>query len=272
MSGSVEKEDDVGIARHAEPDRTTTRTRMPYALDDGVAWRARIGLVTLAGNQTTEYEFRRMLGIEGVAFYTSRVKDSILITPDTLRETQDHIAEAAALVLPGVPLDVIAFTCTSAAMVNGEDVIFAKLREARPGVPCTTTITGALAAMAHLGLERIALLTPYIQEINEMMRAYIEARGVAVPVMGSFNNGNDNEVARITQDSVRAAAKELAAAAPVDGVFVSCGSLRIVDIAETLEADIGRPVFSSNTALAWHALRLAGSRDPIAGFGRLLRS
>ena len=246
--------------------------QMRYVLDDGVAGRVRIGLVALAGNQISEYEFRRMLRIDGVAFYTSRVKDSIHITPDTLRETQNYIAEAAALVLPGLPLDVIAFTCTSAAMVNGEDAIFAKIREVRPGIPCTTPITGALAAMAHLKLKRIALLTPYIQEINEMMRAYIEARGVAVPAMGSFNNGNDNEVARISQESVRAAVKELVDGTAVDGVFVSCGSLRIVDIAEALEAAIERPVFSSNTALAWHALRLAGYKQPIAGFGRLLRS
>ena len=261
-----------GLLLRAKTERATTRTHMPYVLDDGVAARVRIGLVALAGNQISEYEFRRMLAIEGVAFYTSRVKDSIQITPDTLRGTQDYIAEAAALVLPGIPLDVIAFTCTSAAMVNGEDAIFAKIREARPGVACTTPITGALAAMAHLKLKRIALLTPYIQEINEMMRAYIEARGFDVPVMGSFNNGNDNEVARISQDSVRSAVRDLASGHAIDGVFASCGSLRIVDIAETLEADIERPVFSSNTALAWHALRLGGYKEPISGFGCLLRS
>jgi maleate isomerase len=267
------KEDDVpGMPFRAETGRATTKTHMRYVMDDGVAARVRIGLVALAGNQISEYEFRRMLAIEGVAFYTSRVKDSIHVTPDMLRETQSYIAEAAALVLPGIPLDVIAFTCTSAAMVNGEDTIFAKIREARPDVPCTTPITGALAAMAHLKLKRIALLTPYVQEINEMMRAYIEARGVAVPVMGSFNNGNDNEVARISQDSVRTAVKDLASGQAVDGVFASCGSLRIVDIAETLEADIDRPVFSSNTALAWHALRLGGYKEPISGFGCLLRS
>ena len=79
-------------------------------------------------------------------------------------------------------------------------------------------------------------------------------------------------VARISQDSVRAAVKDLANGQAIDGVFVSCGSLRIVDIVESLEADIGKPVFSSNTALAWHALRLGGYKEPISGFGRLLRS
>lgn len=247
------------------------RTHMAYALDAGPAHRVRIGLVALAGNQTTEFEFRQMLAVDGVAFYTARVKDSMIITPETLRETQSFVAEAAALILPGIPLDVVAFTCTSAAMVNGEEAVFAKIREARPGVPCTTPITGALAALRALGVERVALLTPYVEEINAMMRAYIEARGVAVPVMGSFNNGNDREVARISPESIQGAVLELARLAPTDGVFVSCGSLRVAGIAEALEHEIGRPLISSNTALAWHALRLAGYREPLAGFGRVFR-
>jgi maleate isomerase len=36
-----------------------------------------------------------------------------------------------------------------------------------------------------------------------------------------------------------------------------------------LEADLGKPVTSSNHAMAWHALRLAGIRDPLPRWGRL---
>jgi maleate isomerase len=210
--------------------------------------------------------------MQGVAFYTSRLMDSVTITPETLRQTEERLAEAAALILPGLALDVIAFTCTSAAIVNGEDRIFARIHERRPGVPCTTPITAGLAAMRALDLARIALLTPYVQEINEMMRAYIERRGIAVPVMGSFNNSNDNEVARISPASIRDAVYELARPADVDGVFVSCGSLRVVDMVEEIEQAIGKPVTSSNHALAWHSLRIAGYRDPVPGFGRLFRT
>jgi maleate isomerase len=245
---------------------------MAYVLDDGIAGRARIGLAALAGNQTTEHEFRRILTMQGVAFYTSRLMDSVTITPETLRQTEERLAEAAALILPGLALDVIAFTCTSAAIVNGEDRIFARIHERRPGVPCTTPITAGLAAMRALDLERIALLTPYVQEINEMMRAYIERRGIAVPVLGSFNNSNDNEVARISPASIRDAVYELARPADVDGVFVSCGSLRVVDMVEEIEQAIGKPVTSSNHALAWHSLRITGYREPVPGFGRLFRT
>ena len=104
-----------------------------------------------------------------------------------------------------------------------------------------------------------------------MFRRHVEEQGIAVPVMGSFNHGNDNEVARISQASIKAAVRELAREPSVDGVFVSCTSLRVADIAEELETELGKPVTSSNHALAWHCLRLAGVNDSLPGLGRLFR-
>src|SRR5476651_1506331 len=122
--------------------------------------------------------------------------------------SSDLISAAAALIKPGIPLDALAYGCTSGAMVIGEERVFALLRETWPGIPCTTPITAALAGLRTLGARRIALLTPYIDEINQTMRRYIEARGIAVVAMGSFNNSNDNEVARISAASLETAIRE----------------------------------------------------------------
>ena len=96
-------------------------------------------------------------------------------------------------------------------------------------------------------------------------------RGIEVPVMGSFNHENDNEVARIDARSVEDAVLELGRYPSVDAVFVSCTSLRAAERIEALEAKLGKPVTSSNHALAWHSLRLAGYAAPLPGFGRLMR-
>jgi maleate isomerase len=212
-----------------------------------------------------------MLRLDGVAFYESRLFNAATVTPETLAAMEREIAGAAALIRPGEHLDVLAYGCTSGTMVIGEERVFEKLREARPGIACTTPVTGALAAMATLGARRIALLTPYIDTINQMMRAWFEARGLAVPVMGSFNHDNDNEVARIDARSIEAAALELGRHPAVDAVFVSCTSLRVAELVAPLEAKLGKPVSSSNHAMAWHALRLAGYDEPVEGFGRLFR-
>src|SRR3546814_15816353 len=79
-----------------------------------------------------EHEFRQIVRQDGVAFYESRLFNDNEITPETLRAMQSRIAPAASLILPGIPLDVVAFGCTSAAMELGEDTVFAELRKARP--------------------------------------------------------------------------------------------------------------------------------------------
>jgi maleate isomerase len=55
-------------------------------------------------------------------------------------------------------------------------------------------------------------------------------------------------------------------------VFLSCTALLTVGLVETLEAHLGLPVVTSNQALAWHALRLAGSKATLPERGRLLRT
>jgi maleate isomerase len=246
-------------------------TQMPFTLDNGIAHRAAIGLIVLATDQTVEHEFRKMLAIDGVAFYETRIHNSADINPTTLAAMEKGMATAAGVILPGCKLDVVAYGCTSGTVVIGEEKVFARIREARPDVACTTPITGAIAGFKALGAKRIALLTPYIEEVNQMLRRFIEARGVEVPVMGSFNHENDTEVARISQDSIRQAVRKLVTVDKVDAVFVSCTSLRVATIAEEMEREVGLPVTSSNHAMAWHCLRLAGYQEPVAGFGKLFR-
>jgi maleate isomerase len=253
----------------APADLIVNRRQLPHRLDGGIAARAAIGVVVLATDQTLEHEFRRLLDVPGVAFYESRILNDAAITPETLAAMETRLTEATGLILPGLPLDVVAFGCTSAAMVIGEDQVFARIRAARPGVACTTPITAAFAAFETLGVRRLALLTPYRDDINRFMRDYIEARGFAVPAMGSFNEEDDRRAARIDPASVRDAAIELGRAAEVDAVFVSCTSLRLLDALGAIEGALGKPVTSSNHAMAWHCLRLAGVDDARPQFGML---
>src|SRR5215207_479769 len=241
-----------------ETDLLVDRRNIPFTLDDGIARKASLGLIVLATDHTIEHEWRAMLTeIEGVAFYESRLWNSASITPETLAEMERDIAYATKLIRPGERIDVMAFACTSGAMVIGDEKIAARIHEERPRIPCTNPIAAAVAAMQALGSRRMALLTPYIARINTMMRDYIVDRGI--------------EVARIDARSVEDAVLELGRHPSVDAVFVSCTSLRAAERIEALEAKLGKPVTSSNHALAWHSLRLAGYAAPLPGFGRLMR-
>jgi maleate isomerase len=243
---------------------------LPFDTDKGVASRARIGLIVLATDNTIEHEWRRiMTDLEGVALYQSRILNDAQITPETLRAMEPRIASATEVILPGASFDVIAYGCTSATMAIGEDGVFARIREARPEVHCTTPVTAAFAAFRAFGAKRIGVLTPYRADVNRIVAGYIEARGFEVPVFGSFNEENDMIAARITPQSVRRGIRAITEKARIDAVFVSCTSIRLAESAAAIEKEIGLPLTSSNHAMAWHALRLAGVADALPQWGKL---
>ncbi len=240
-------------------------------LDDGIARRAAIGLLVLATDQTMEHEFRRLLRLDGVGIYHARLYNDAEVTPDTLAAMRPLIAPAAALVLPGTRLDVIAFGCTSASMVLGEETVFAEIRKSRPGIAATTPITAAFAAFRALKARRIGVLTPYAPAVNAKVSAYLTARDIEVAAFATFDKTDDREAARIDVASIARGVQALARSGALDAVFVACTSLRLAEAVEAIEADAGIPVTSSDHALAWHCLRLAGITEPLAGAGRLFR-
>lgn len=243
---------------------------LPFALDEGLGARARIGLVVLATDQTIEHEWRRILAdVDGVALHQSRIRNDPRITPDTLRAMEGRIAEAADVIMPGLPLDVVAFGCTSAAMVIGEGAVAARINAVRPEARVTTPITAAFAAFRAFGARRLAVLTPYRDDVNAAVRRYVEARGFEVAAFGTFGEEDDHKVARIDEASIRDAALGLAREGEADALFVACTSLRVARTAREVEAAAGLPVTSSNHAMAWHALRLAGVDDRLPRWGRL---
>ena len=243
---------------------------LPFATGNGIAARARIGLMVLATDYTIEHEWRRIITpLDGVALYQSRILNDNQITPETLRAMEPRIATATDVILPGARLDVVAYGCTSASMAIGEEKVFEKIHSVRPEAKCTTPITAAFAAFRALGAKRIGVLTPYRADVNRIVADYIRARGFDVPVFGSFNEENDATVARIAPQSVKAGVMAIKDKAKIDAVFVSCTSVRLAEAAREIEAEIGIPITSSNHAMAWHALRLAGVDDRLPQWGSL---
>ena len=254
-----------------ESREATYRQDLSYELGPELGHRAAIGLIVLAPDSTIEHEYRAILPLDGVALYINRIPFPNEVTPETLAAMEGELIDGAALIHPGRRLDVLAYGCTSGTIVIGEDKVFSKLRQVRPGIECTSPMTAGVAGCKALGAKSLALITPYTRDINEMFRDFVEERGVRVPVLATFNNADDEEVARIDQASIRNAILEVGRV-EVDAVFVSCSSLYVSPVIEECEAALGKPVMSSDQAMAWHSMRLAGLDDKVPGFGRLLRT
>src|SRR5699024_5694522 len=56
-----------------------------------------------------------------------------------------------------------------------------------------------------------------------------------------------------------------------DGVVVVSTNFPLLPLQEQLEADLGKPVVSSNQSALWWCLRELGIKEPITGHGQLLR-
>ena len=230
--------------------------------------RGKIGVIVPSLNNTLEPEFNRMTP-EGVAVYATRLRLERGV-PDDLR-AMANLTEQAGELLRHADVDVIAYCCTTGSLIDGVDwdeELAGRLHKAT-NLPVTTTASAAIAAMQALDIETVSVATPYIDEVNEIERAYIEARGIQVANIQGLQFTRGEELHSL--DHV--AARKFCAAAMhdlADGLFVSCTDFASIDFAEELERDLGKPVITSNTATLWEALRLLNITQPIEGFGRLL--
>ena len=243
--------------------------QLPYTLNAGIGHAAKIGMLVLSSDYTIDYEFSQVFSDDAIATYQTRIENSPEITPQTLAAMENKIPAALKTILPGEALDVVAYGCTSATTVLGEQTIFDRIAEVQPTALATTPITAAFAAFNALNAKRIAVLTPYRRDVNTVLRQYIIDAGFEVPVFGSFNQELDPLVARIDNNSLESAIDSLLENASVDLVFVSCTSIRFLDQVRAIEARIGLPVTTSNHAMAWHCLRLAGGQQQLPQLGSL---
>jgi maleate isomerase len=237
--------------------------------DQGRHHRAKIGYLLLATEQTIQDDVHR-LAPAGVGVHMTRVAIPDSITVETLLGQADALAEAAALLLPDGSLDVVCYACTSGSLVIGEDRVFSALRQGAPQAKPTSLITAVIAALRAVEARRIVVGTPYLDEINELERVYLERAGFQVLAIEGLNLERDSDMVRVAPDFLARFAERLDRA-DAEAVFLSCGALRSLDIVERVERAIGKPFIVSNQAMIWHTLRLAGINDRIDGFGRLLR-
>jgi maleate isomerase len=244
--------------------------KIPLATDAGLGARARIGMLVLKTDQTVEFEAAQILRqVKGVALHHTRLYNDFNITRETLMAMKPLIPEAAKLLPVEFGFKSIGFACTSASMVIGEKEVERLVRSVHPNTPVTNPLTGGLAGLAALGCRRIAVLTPYTRPVNDSVVSVLHSSGLEISAFAAYEEPDDNVAGKISVAEIIRASVELARGSDVDGVFVSCTSLRTVDAIPAIEAASGKPATSSNHGMIWHMLRQAGIDEPLPGLGRL---
>lgn len=245
---------------------------LSFEIDNGIGNRAALGLIVLQADETIEAEFRTFIGQDGVALYHSRIPSAPDVTAETLARMEAEIPAATRLLPDAVRFDAIGYACTSGATIIGSANVAQAIRTVKPGAATTDPLTAAKAAFRALNVTQMGFVTPYVATVSQAMRDSLEADGLSIKAFASFEQSDEHTVACIAPSSVLQAICDIGSMPDCEAVFVSCTNLRTAKILATAEARLKKPVVSSNQALAWHMLRLAGVSDPVLGIGKLFEN
>jgi len=242
---------------------------MKFELNNGAGGGPRLGLIVLKTDETLEFEARQVLQGRDVNLMHARIPSHAEVTPETLADMEVALPMTADLLPQG--LAAIGYACTSASTVIGPDVVKARVQSVHPSVEVTNPISAVKAGLDAMNARKIAMVTPYLPSVTAPMRALLAEYGIDVVSEVSFGEGDDYTVARIAPASTYAAMIEAGKAPGVEAVFASCTNLQTFEVIDAVEAELDLPVVTSNQALIWHLLQLAGCDAKGWGPGRLFQ-
>ena len=235
--------------------------------------RARIGVFVPFTNTNLEPDMI-MMRPGGVSLHFARLggydEDKI---PDEAQMAGMGVADMdePLMLLQGAKPDVIMYGCTSATLTHGPafDCDLAKRISSQSGAK-TVTAAGALVhALKTLGVTRIGFASPYVPALNDEAIAFLAKEGIETVARGEVAEalGNAGQGA-LTPEEVLALGQKANADA-VQAVVLSCTDMRSVEAISQLESKLGKPVVTSNQAMMFQAMQLAGLFDAPVGFGAL---
>jgi len=160
---------------------------------------------------------------------------------------------------------VIVFGCTSAGALRGnayDAELCARIRE-ETGVETISVIASVRRAIARRGGKRVGIITPYVDSLNEKIRASVEADGVDVAGIHGLGITENFAIAQVTPERIAAFAETSLGGRAIDLLFVSCTNFRAVEALPLLERALSVPVVTSNQATLEAVLQRFGLDWPV---------
>jgi maleate isomerase len=165
---------------------------------------------------------------------------------------------------------VVAFFCTSGGAVLGGDGKVKFIGDiAETGARVVSTNDAVGTAIARQGRQqRIAVLTPYINELTQAIGAGLERRGLTVVHIAGLGITDNFAICSVTPSEILPFAERELAGRVFDLLFVPCTNFRAVEARPLLQRRFGVPVVTSNQATIDATFAAIGARDQWADFCR----
>jgi maleate isomerase len=214
----------------------------------------RVGLLVPSSNVTMEIELPALLGhTEGwfPSFHSARMRMTA-VTPAALA-AMDGQAERCAAELADAEVDVLAYACLVAVMVQGPGAHRAterRLSEAAGGTPVVSSAGALIDAIHDLDVERVAMITPYPPALAATVVRYLAAEGIEVVDAVSLGLTDNAAVARLDPQRLvdLVGALDLSRAQAV--VASACVQMPSLGAIDRLRHRTGLPTLSAATATA----------------------
>jgi len=211
----------------------------------------RVGLLVPAGDSVMEPDLWRGLPCRLTLHVTRMYLESATIAGEKKMLTEE--LEPAARRIAQVGPELVIFGCTSAAAILGlageADIV--RRVETLTDCRCLTVMGAAIEEISRHSPERLLLVTPYIDEINERLQATFSAAGFPVCGIAGMGLASESAIGAIKPRDIRRFVVDAARGALVapDCVFVSCTTFRALEAAQAIRRDLAIPVVTSNQSV-----------------------
>src|SRR5437763_2820552 len=208
----------------------------------------RVGLIVPSSNTVAEVDFYRHLP-ETATLHTARMHlDEV--TPDEEAVMLDEHLPGAVRDLATLRPDVVVFGCTSAGALRGnasERELITQIGE-RTGARTISVAAAVRNAIAARRAQRVGVLTPYVDALNDKIQASLEQEGLDVVGVRGMGITANAEIGAVEPERIAEFASDEFAGAELELLFVSCTNFRALEARERIEQDLELPVVTSNHA------------------------
>jgi maleate isomerase len=224
------------------------------------------GILIPSTNTTCEVEFGR-LG-PALQAHTARLGKG----GDTpFSPSLDADVAYQAKMLGDARVEVIALAQTSASLFadDYDEVTVRRMTDAS-GIPSFTSAQAVGRALRALGTSRIAMATPYSEEVIGRAKRYYETKyGITVVASESLGATNSYAIGKMDAGAAQAAFSRIDRP-DIEALVVPGGNFPTMDRIAAWEQQFGKPVITTNQATLWGVMQAMQIKEPLSGKGRLL--
>ena len=241
----------------------------------------RIGQIGPSSNVTMETEIpallrtRETIAPERFTFHSSRMRMKH-VTKEELAD-MDSDSDRCALELSDATVDVMGYACLVAIMAMGHGYHRASAqrlhgisRDNGAAAPVVTSAGALVEAIDAIGATRVAVVTPYMKPLAELVVDYIRHEGIEVVDWRALEISDNLAVAAHDPHRLPGILAEMDTGDADAIVLSACVQMPSLAAVPFAEAATGKPVLTASIATTWSMLKALDLDTRVPGGGALL--